>query len=143
MTVAEILAEKGRTVVTIPPHRTLSEATHLLAERRIGALIVGDAARAVVGIVSERDIVRALADSGAAALDHPVSRHMTAKVVTCASHAPIDEITRLMTEGRFRHLPVVDEGRLTGIVSIGDVVKSRLAEVEADQEAMRAYIATA
>lgn len=143
MTVAEILADKGRTVVTIQPGRTLAEAVGLLAERRIGALVVLDDREAIAGIVSERDVVRALASVGAAALDHAVSKHMTAKVVTCASHAAIDEVTRLMTEGRFRHLPVVDGGRLTGVVSIGDVVKTRLAEVEADHEAMRSYIATA
>lgn len=143
MTVAQILAEKGRTVVTIQPQRSLGEAASLLAERRIGALVVSDGANAVAGIVSERDIVRAVAGGGAAALEHPVSRHMTAKVVTCASAAPIHEITRLMTEGRFRHLPVVDDGRLVGVVSIGDVVKQRIAEVEAEGEAMRSYIATA
>ena len=143
MTVAKILAEKGRTVVAIQPQRSLGEAAKLLAEKRIGALIVGDAANAVVGIVSERDIVRAVAESGAAALEHPISRHMTAKVVSCTSEAHIDEITRLMTEGRFRHLPVLDDGRLVGVVSIGDVVKQRIAEVEAEGEALRSYIATA
>ena len=143
MTVAKILAEKGRTVVTIQPQRSLGEAAKLLAEKRIGALIVGDAANAVAGIVSERDIVRAVAGGGAAALEHPISRHMTAKVVSCTSTAGIDEITRLMTEGRFRHLPVLDDGRLVGVVSIGDVVKQRIAEVEAEGEALRSYIATA
>jgi CBS domain-containing protein len=143
MTVAKILAEKGRTVVTIQPQRSLGEAAKLLAEKRIGALIVGDASNAVAGIVSERDIVRAVASAGAAALEHPIARHMTAKVVSCTSEAHIDEITRLMTEGRFRHLPVMDGGRLVGVVSIGDVVKQRIAEVEAEGEAMRSYIATA
>lgn len=142
MTVERMLAGKGRTVVTIQPHRSLGEAIALLAEKRIGALIVSDGQNPVLGILSERDIVRALATNGAAALQGPVSRHMTAKVVTCTSGASVDELMGTMTEGRFRHVPVVDVGRLVGIVSIGDVVKSRLAEFEAEHQAMREYITT-
>lgn len=143
MTIEHILSGKGRTVVTIQPARTLGDAARLLAEKRIGAVIVSDGDNPVLGILSERDVVRGVAASGAAALEHPVSRHMTAKVVTCRSQASIGEIMEIMTTGRFRHVPVVDAGRLTGIISIGDVVKSRLAEVEADQQAMRDYIGTA
>ncbi|KAA2242194.1 CBS domain-containing protein [Salinarimonas soli] len=140
MSVQHILAEKGGDVVTIAPDRTLAEAAHLLAERRIGAVIVSEGSRAVAGILSERDIVRALARGGAAALDHPVSRHMTAEVVTCTPDIVIVEVMELMTRGKFRHVPVVQGGRLIGIVSIGDIVKRRLAEVETEQQALREYI---
>lgn len=143
MTVARILAEKGDSVVTLPPHRTIDEAIHLLAEKRIGALVVGDAEGRVIGILSERDVMRALASEGASALDHPISHHMTTKVVTCTRRASIEDVMETMTEGRFRHLPVVEEGRLVGVVSIGDVVKRRIATVEAEHQAMRDYITMA
>lgn len=143
MTVARILAGKGRSVVTVQPHRSLAEAAQLLVERHIGALVVADADQAVHGIISERDIVRAMVRHGAGALENPVSRHMTAKVVTCTPEAALEEVMETMTEGRFRHLPVMEDGRLVGIVSIGDVVKQRIAAVEAEHQAMREYIATA
>jgi len=143
MTVEHILQGKGRNVVTIEPTRTLGEAARLLSERRIGAVIVGDTFRPVIGILSERDIVRAVAARGAAALDEPVARSMTEKVVTCTARSGINEVMELMTDGKFRHVPVLDGNRLAGIVSIGDVVKHRLAEVEAESRAMRDYIATA
>ena len=143
MTVARILAEKGDSVVTLPPHRTIDEAIHLLAEKRIGALVVGDAEGRVIGILSERDVMRALASEGASALDRPISHHMTTKVVTCTRRASIEDVMETMTEGRFRHLPVVEEGRLVGVVSIGDVVKRRIATVEAEPQAMRDYITMA
>ncbi|MCJ2029695.1 CBS domain-containing protein [Methylobacterium sp. J-043] len=143
MTVARILAEKGGSVVTVPPHRTIDEAIHLLAEKQIGALVVGDAEGRVIGILSERDVMRALASEGASALDRPISHHMTAKVVTCTRRASIEDVMETMTEGRFRHLPVVEEGRLVGVVSIGDVVKRRIATVEAEHRAMRDYITMA
>ncbi|HEY8383791.1 MAG TPA: CBS domain-containing protein [Microvirga sp.] len=143
MNVEHILQGKGRSVVTIEPARTLGEAARLLSERRIGAVIVGDTFRPVIGILSERDIVRAVAARGAAALDEPVSRSMTEKVVTCTARSGINEVMELMTDGKFRHVPVLDGNRLVGIVSIGDVVKHRLAEVEAESRAMRDYIATA
>jgi CBS domain-containing protein len=143
MSVEHILAIKGRDVVTIEPTRTLAEAARLLAERRIGAVIVGDVFRPVLGILSERDIVRAVAERGAASLDEPVSTLMTSKVVTCSCSAAINEIMEIMTEHKFRHLPVMEGGRLVGIVSIGDVVKHRVAEIEAETRAMRDYIATA
>ncbi len=143
MTVEHILRGKGRNVVTIEPEQTLAQAAQLLSERRIGAVIVGDTFRPVMGILSERDIVRALAARGAAALDEPVSRSMTEKVVTCTAASAINEVMEIMTDGKFRHVPVIENGRLTGIVSIGDIVKHRLAEVEAETQAMRDYIATA
>ena len=143
MTVARILAEKGGSVVTVPADRTIDEAIHLLAEKRIGALVVGDAGGRVIGILSERDVMRALASDGASALDRPVAHYMTEKVVTCTRRASIEDVMETMTEGRFRHLPVVEDGRLAGVVSIGDVVKQRIATVEAEHRAMRDYITMA
>ncbi|MBD8908894.1 CBS domain-containing protein [Methylorubrum zatmanii] len=143
MTVARILAEKGNSVVTVPPHRTVDEAIHLLAEKQIGALVVADAGGHVIGILSERDVMRALARDGAAALDQSISHYMTAKVVTCTRRASIEDVMETMTEGRFRHLPVVEDGHLVGVVSIGDVVKRRIAAVEAEHQAMRDYITMA
>ena len=141
MTVARILAAKGRDVVTTQPYRTLREVVAILAERRIGAIVVADAERTVLGIVSECDIVRALSESGAEALEEPVSRHMTSRVVTVHERTTIDAVMDMMTTGRFRHAPVLEHGRLAGLVSIGDVVKHRMAEIETDQRAMREYIA--
>jgi CBS domain-containing protein len=143
MNVEHILLGKGRDVVTIEPNRTLSEAVRLLSERRIGAVIVSDSARPVLGVLSERDIVRAISARGAAALDEPVSGRMTEQVVTWSGRSAITEIMEAMTEGKFRHIPVVEGGRLVGIISIGDVVKHRLAEVEAETRAMVDYIGTA
>jgi CBS domain-containing protein len=143
MTVEHILRGKGRNVVTIEANCTLSEAARTLAEQRIGALIVSDAFRPVLGIISERDIVMAIAARGPAALDEPVARSMTQKVETCTGESGINEVMEMMTRGKFRHVPVVEGGRLVGIVSIGDIVKHRLAEVEAETQAMRDYIATA
>ena len=140
MTVAHILRIKGRDVITLPPHRTISEAAKTLSDKRIGALIIDGADGAIAGILSERDVVRALAASGAEALEHPVSRHMTAKVVTARESDSVDEIMERMTSGKFRHIPVVELGKLAGIISIGDVVKHRLAEMEAEARAMRDYI---
>jgi len=143
MTVEHILQGKGRSVVTIEPERTIGEAARLLAERKIGAVIICDKFRPVLGILSERDIVYALATRGASALDEPVSNAMTRKVISCTGHSHINELMEMMTDGKFRHVPVIEEGQLTGIVSIGDIVKHRLAEVEAETQAMRDYIATA
>jgi CBS domain-containing protein len=143
MIVNRILSLKGREVATIDPGRTLSEAAKVLAERRIGALLIVDGQRPVAGIISERDIVRAVAHHGAKALEEPVSRFMTEKVLTCTGETPIPHVMELMTQQKFRHVPVVEGGRLVGIVSIGDVVKERLEEVEAEAEAIKEYIATA
>ena len=143
MTVSTILAEKGREVVTIEPGASLADAARLLAEKRIGAALIVGADRRIVGIISERDIVRALAKRGAAVLDEPVSGTMTREVETCNESETISSIMERMTAGKFRHVPVVDQGRLAGIVSIGDVVKHRLHEMERESAAMRDYIQTA
>jgi len=142
MTVKAILDAKGRDVVTIAADRTLSEAAALLAERKIGAVVVMNGER-IGGILSERDIVRAIAQDGPTALEKPVSAAMTPKVRTCRESHTVNEVMQLMTQGRFRHLPVEKEGRLDGIVSIGDVVKRRIQEVEREAEEIRTYIATA
>lgn len=143
MNVEHILQAKGHDVLTIEPSRTLVEAARALTERKIGAVIVVGPDASVLGILSERDIVRAVARAGAAALDTPVAQHMTGKVVTCTRQTSINDLMGMMTERKFRHLPVVENGRLCGIISIGDVVKHRVAEIEAETEAMREYIATA
>ena len=143
MTVAAILAGKGRNVVTTSAATPVAEAVAMLAEHKIGALVVSEGAQRISGIVSERDIVRALAKGGAAIMDGPVSAIMTRDVVTCADGDSINDVMSEMTRGRFRHLPVVSNGRLSGIVSIGDVVKARMGQVEREAEDMRAYIATA
>ncbi len=143
MNVRNILSQKGREVVTIGPDQTLGEAARLLAERRIGAIVVAQPARSVKGILSERDIVRAVASGGVNVLTDPVSRYMTVKVVTCQENASINEVMQIMSDGKFRHLPVVEEAQLVGVVSIGDVVKWRLAEIEAEHQALKDYIATA
>jgi CBS domain-containing protein len=143
MTVSIILAAKGREVASVEPNATLASAVALLSEKRIGAVLVLGVDRRIAGILSERDIVRALAERGAGALDEPVSRIMTRKVSTCTDGETVSSIMERMTEGKFRHIPVVDQGRVVGIVSIGDVVKHRLQEMERDSAAMRDYILTA
>lgn len=142
MTVRAILDLKGRDVVIIAPEKTLADAAELLSENRIGALVVVVGER-VSGILSERDIVRAVARDGAAALANKVSDKMTGTVVTCGPQDTMAAVMNRMTAGRFRHLPVVDNGRLSGIVSIGDVVKFRLAEIERESSMLRDYIMTA
>jgi CBS domain-containing protein len=143
MTVSIILAGKGGDVVTIEPSASLGEAVSLLAEKRIGAALILGADRRIAGIISERDIVRALAERGAVVLDEPVSRTMTRKVETCNESETVANIMERMTAGKFRHMPVVDQGRLVGVVSIGDIVKHRLGEMERESVAMRDYIMTA
>ncbi len=143
MTVSIILAAKGREVVSVEPNATLSAAVALLAAKRIGAVLVLGVDHRIVGILSERDIVRALAERGAGALDEPVSRVMTRKVSTCTEGETIASIMERMTEGKFRHVPVVEQGKLVGMVSIGNVVKHRVAEMERNSAAMRDYILTA
>jgi CBS domain-containing protein len=143
MTVGIILAAKGREVVTIEPGANLAEAARLLAGKRIGAALILGADDRIVGIISERDVVRALAEGGAAALNEPVSRTMTRKVETCTESETVASIMERMTAGKFRHMPVVEKGRLVGVVSIGDIVKHRLQEMERESVAMRDYIMTA
>lgn len=143
MNVEQLLSGKGHDVISVQPHRTLSEAIRTLSEKRIGAVVVMGADGALVGILSERDIIRALGELGPGALESAVSRSMTSKVVTCRPQTSVDELMEIMTTGRFRHVPVVENGRVTGLVSIGDVVKHRVAAIEAESQAMRDYIAMA
>jgi len=143
MTVRQVLSGKGADVVTIAPDKSLAQAAKLLAEKRIGAVVVSSDEKTVAGILSERDIIRALARNGAAALDQKVADSMTRDVVTCSVQADADHLMRLMTDGKFRHVPVVENGALVGIVSIGDVVNRRLSDIEAEQQALKQYIASA
>lgn len=143
MIVKTILEEKGTDVQTVGPDQTLAEAVRLLAERRIGAVVVTRGGNRIAGILSERDIVRILASGGVGALDKPVSSAMTSRVKVCHENNTINEVMEIMTAGRFRHLPVERDGRLAGIVSIGDVVKKRIEEIEHEAEEIRNYIATA
>ena len=143
MTVKTILARKGHDVASIEPTATLAQAAKLLAQRRIGAVLVLGIEGRVAGILSERDIVRALAERGGAVLDERVDQVMTRKVITCSESDTVAQIMEQMTAGRFRHVPVIDQGRLIGIISIGDVVNHRLHEMENESSALREYILTA
>jgi len=140
MNVAAILRQKGRAVTTAGSVTTLLEVANKLAAKRIGAIVVVGARGEVEGIISERDIVAALAAKGADCLGKPVSETMTRQVVTCLETNTLDELMAMMTARRFRHLPVITDGALVGIVSIGDVVKHHVAEVEMEATAMREYI---
>jgi len=143
MTVGVILREKGRETFTIEPNASLADAVRLLADKRIGAALILGAELRIAGILSERDIVRALAERGAGALNEPVSQTMTRKVETCNENETVVSIMERMTAGKFRHMPVVDQGKLVGVVSIGDIVKHRVKEMERESVAMRDYIMTA
>jgi len=143
MTVATILATKSRDVVTIEPSASLAAAATLLAEKRIGAVLILGADRRIVGILSERDIVRAIGERGADVLGDPVSVAMTRNVSTCNETELVSSIMERMSVGKFRHIPVVDQGQPVGMISIGDVVKHRLQAMERDSVAMRDYISTA
>ena len=143
MTVKSILDEKGHNVVTLEPDATLARAAQLLGAKRIGAVVVTDGDARILGILSERDIVRVIGQSGAAALDMRVSGVMTGKVTTCRETHTVNHVMEVMTRGRFRHLPVEKNGRLDGIVSIGDVVKRRIEEALREADQIREYIATA
>ena len=140
MSVQHILAQKGRQIEAIGPDAQIAQAILHLASKRIGAILVIGENEAIIGILSERDIVRALV-AGSHALEDRVRDHMTELVVTCSPDTSVAEVMDLMTRGRFRHVPVVSEGELVGIVSIGDVVKHRLAEMEDEKSAIIAYIA--
>jgi CBS domain-containing protein len=143
MDVKTILTGKGSDIVTIEPNASLEVAIATLAKHRIGALVVLGADRRVIGILSERDIVRTLAELGADALTKPVAQVMTRKVVTCGAADTVVAIMERMTTGKFRHVPVIEQDQLIGIVSIGDVVKHRLWEMEHESAALRDYIQTA
>ena len=142
MLVREILDAKGGQVVSIGADAKVSAAVKILSERRIGAVLVLAGGK-IEGIVSERDIVRELGARGAGILDESVRAVMTAKVMTCRRGDHVSTVMEKMTEGKFRHLPVIEDGQLIGIISIGDVVKHRVMEYESEQEAMRDYIKTA
>ncbi len=142
MIVAQILASKGRDVATTTPDRSISDVVGELAARKIGALVVMERGR-VVGIVSERDIVKTIGLKGVEILADPVSSIMTRDVITCREGETINGVMTRMTRRRFRHMPVVEDGELVGIVSIGDVVKARIEEVEFEADELRTYIATA
>ncbi|QTL05558.1 CBS domain-containing protein [Aquabacter sp. L1I39] len=143
MTVGILLKHKSGSLVTIAPDATLSDAVARLAEHRIGAIVAVDGAGHLVGILSERDLVRILAEKGPQVLSDPVSSVMTRAVVTCTEDESIPVIMERMTRGRFRHVPVVERGRLLGIISIGDVVKHRVEEMERESAELRDYIMTA
>jgi CBS domain-containing protein len=140
MFVSEILASKGSAVMTVAPHDSAAHAVDVMASRRIGAVLVLDVDGSVQGILSERDVVRALSMHGALALTLRVEALMTSDVIVCDPDDTIDQVMALMTTGRFRHVPVVRRGELRGLVSIGDVVKWRLEEVRHESEALRQYI---
>ena len=148
MTVKAILAHKGNEVVTIGAAATLCDAVKVLDLHRIGAVVITDAEKRILGILSERDIVRTLAHNirvagGCQLCNEPVETVMTREVATCKQSDTVYELMERMTTGKFRHVPVIDNGRLAGIVSIGDVVKYRLAEMAFESNALRQYIATA
>ena len=140
MFVKNILVGKRGNVVTIEPTADLTAAVKLLAERRIGAVVILGANHRIVGILSERDVVHALAAHGPTALNKPVGQVMTRDVKTCSEDDTIEGLMGRMTTGKFRHMPVVEQGKLIGIVSIGDVVKNRVEEIEHESEALRDYI---
>lgn len=142
MNVASMLKAKGQAVTTARPDVTLLDIAQKLAAKKIGAIVVVGENGRVVGIISERDVIRAIAESGTLALSQPVAHFMTRNVITCQKSHLVDELMELMTKGRFRHLPVVEDDALVGIVSIGDVVKNHVAEVAMEVSAMRGYLAT-
>jgi CBS domain-containing protein len=142
MRVSAILSSKGSTVATIAPDAPVSSAVNELRLRGVGALVVSNDGRTIDGILSERDIVRRLAERGELSLHEPVSAVMTADVRTCGPEDSLETLARLMTEHRHRHLPVTVDGQLTGIISIGDVVKARLSQLEDETRKLHDYIVT-
>ncbi len=143
MTVAAILRDKGRDVLTVQTRNTLRDIVLLLAARGVGAVVVSNDAREVLGILSERDIIRALAREGVTALDAPVTQFMTEKVQCVTEEASLEDVMARMTAGRFRHVPVMQDGKLAGIVSIGDVVKREIDKLAHESEELKSYIAAA
>lgn len=142
MTVRSILDTKGHQILSVEPDSKLSVAIKMLGERKIGAVLVMNQGQ-LEGILSERDIVRVLGERGAAVLDEPVSAVMTRKVISCRQSDTVAAIMEMMTLGKFRHLPVVEESKVVGLISIGDIVKWRVREFEIEQEALQNYIKTA
>ena len=141
MLIAQIIRDKGAVVHTLAASATLEEAARELYEKRVGALVVMDAENAIIGVFSERDLVREIARRGAKALQHDVASAMSREVFTARMEETIDDCLSRMTDRRVRHLPVVEDVRLVGIISIGDLVKHRIALAEAESAAMQAYIA--
>ncbi|KWT66841.1 Inosine-5'-monophosphate dehydrogenase [Hyphomicrobium sulfonivorans] len=142
MNIGQVLKAKGRTVATARPDATLLDIISKLTNKRIGAIVIVGDNGDVAGIVSERDVVRKLGERGADVLSEPVAKTMTTNVITCQEHTTLDELMEVMTQGRFRHVPVIEDGALVGIVSIGDIVKHHIAEVEMEVTAMRGYFVT-
>ncbi|MBL1240952.1 MAG: CBS domain-containing protein [OCS116 cluster bacterium] len=140
MTVAALLKNKDHKIITISQSKTLQDVCNILAENRIGAIIVCSAAGMVEGIISERDVVKALGQSGTAILTQQVSQHMTADPISCSSVETINQIMEKMTTGRFRHMPVMDGDKLIAVISIGDIVKARMEAMEHEAKAMQEYI---
>ena len=140
MTVATILAVKGRDVVAESAATPISKICQILSEKGIGAIVITDDAGHIEGIISERDVVKALGRQGASALKLPVGDVMTRSVVTCTEEDTINDVMARMSQGRFRHVPVIEDGKVCGLVSIGDVVKQRIARAEQEAEHMRSYI---
>jgi CBS domain-containing protein len=140
MRITDVLRRKGDAVATIGPDRTVTELMAQLAENKVGALVVSTDGVTVEGIVSERDVVRHLHRQGPSVLSSPLREIMTSKVRTCSPEASVEDLMRVMTEHRFRHVPVVLDGRLAGIVSIGDVVKHRIDELQSERDQLTAYI---
>lgn len=141
MLVSQILKSKQTLdLVTVPPTMTVSEAARILSEKRIGTVIVSSNGETADGILSERDIVREIGARGAGCLTHEVSSLMTSKLVTCSAKDQADEVLKKMTEGRFRHMPVIEDGKLHGIISLGDVVKARLMELAMEKDALEGMI---
>lgn len=141
MSVSAILAEKGREVFTANQSTSIQEIARVLAQKKIGAAVITSDDGKVCGIASERDIVGEIAKSGKTAIDEPISNCMTQKIISCSEDDTIEILMDKMTKGRFRHLPVIEKGELVGIISIGDVVKRKIKQAEADAEDMKRYIA--
>jgi len=141
MTVANILKVKGRAIYSVRPEQTLMDASRVLAERRVGAVVATDDESHVLGILSERDIIRALVAHGPGALEQPVGDFMTKSVRTVTEATPVVAVMDMMTKGRFRHVPVVDGDRCVAVISIVDIVKHRVQEIEFEHEALHSYIA--
>ncbi len=140
MRISEVVRRKGVDVVTVRPGETVTELLATLDEHRIGAVVVSEDGASVAGIVSERDIVRQLHQRGRGVLDEPISSIMSTEVDTCDPHTEIGEVEKLMTEKRIRHVPVLVDGRLHGIVSIGDVVKNRMEALQSERDQLVGYI---
>ena len=143
MVIAGILKHKGSATMSVGPSATIAEVAKLLAAKRIGAVLVIDGGNELKGILSERDIVKGLAEHGPSMLDKTAGEFMTSDVQVAAPQTTVAQAMEMMTDGRFRHVPVVEGGRLVGIVSIGDVVKAKIGEAEQEVDSLRAYVAGA